>query len=231
MYTKLSKTALKTKIKRLIISREFAMWDVAGKHVFVSPGNKKTGTIPSVSLLPVLDCGNCGSCDQSCYDLRNDMRYDSIVKTRARNSAIWTRDPYRYFAEISAYLLLNYPRAFRWHIGGDIKNRLYLAGMVGIARKFPDIKFHAFTKMFKLVNAWINEYGEFPENLRIIFSGWLGQEMPNPHNLPTSHPIFPDGTSAPDGTKLCTGNCTECLHKNRLCWSLKKGEAIGFIAH
>ena len=29
------------------------------KHVFISQGNKKVGDIPSVSLFPVIDCGNC----------------------------------------------------------------------------------------------------------------------------------------------------------------------------
>lgn len=43
--------------------------------------------------------------------------------------------------------------------------------------------------------------------------------------------IVESGTSAPEGTLLCTGNCTECLKEDRLCWSIGKGQAIGFLAH
>lgn len=145
---------------------------------------------------------------------------------------IFDTSPARYFREIDAWLTFNYPRAFRWHIGGDIKSSSYLEGMVDIAEKHKDISFLAFTKMFNIINEYLDSGRSLPSNLKIIFSGWTGLDIPNPHNLPSAHPLFADGsTSAKDGAKLCKGNCTECLSKKLLCWSLKPGEEIVFPTH
>lgn len=95
--------------------------NVKNLHISISVCNTKLGAIPSVSLLPVIDCGNCKACKLSCYDLRHDLMYKECKSSRAKNSAIYAADPERYFREIDAWLTLNYPRAFRWHIGGDIK--------------------------------------------------------------------------------------------------------------
>lgn len=219
----------KNRIIKMNSSLLTAIEDAANHHVFISPGNTKTGNIPSVSLLPVVDCGNCKMCSRFCYDLRNDCFMNSVISTRANNSAIYRTDPRRYFGEIEAWLSLYYPRAFRWHIGGDIKDAFYLDRMIRIAEKFPNIKFLAFTKMFDLVN---ERHEDIPENLHIIFSGWVGQKMNNEFGFPSSHPLFYDGqTSAHDGAKLCTGNCTECLKENRLCWNLGKNEEVVFPVH
>lgn len=200
-------------------------------HVRISGGNTKLGNIPSVSLIPVIDCGNCSQCARSCYDLRSDMIYKQSIKARCCNSVILRHDPERYFKEIEAFLTWQYPRAFRWHIGGDIKDVQYLDNMVRIAESHKEIVFLCFTKMFHVVNEYLDGGKTFPLNFHLLFSGWNGLDMPNPHDLPTAHVILPNGTSAPDGTRLCTGNCTECMRKNRLCWSIGSGESVGFIAH
>lgn len=206
--------------------------DIDGLHVRISTGNTKMGGIPSISLLPVIDCGNCSHCKKSCYDLRHDMIYKQGVNARSVNSLIYSTDSERYFREIDAWLTLYYPRAFRWHVGGDIKSAEYLANMVKIAEKHKNIKFLCFTKMFHVVNEYVNNVNDIPSNLKIVFSGWKGLDMPNPHNFPSAHPLFPDGsTSAKDGAKLCTGNCTQCLSEKKLCWILKEGEEIVFPAH
>ncbi len=205
---------------------------IDGLHVRISEGNTKLGNLPSISLLPVIDCGNCSHCAKSCYDLRHDMIYKQGVSARSVNSLIYSADPERYFREIDAWLTFYSPRAFRWHVGGDIKSTKYLTKMVEIAVKHKDIKFLCFTKMFHVVNGYVNNGNAIPSNLKIIFSGWKGLDTTNPYNFPSAHPLFPDGsTSAKDGAKLCTGNCTHCLLENKLCWSLKEGEEIIFPAH
>lgn len=219
------------RIERIKAEYENCLKTVSDLHVKFSDGNRKTGLIPSVSLIPIVDCANCKACAKSCYDFKNDMIYPTAIHARCVNSAILKTDRVRYFKEISNFIAANYPRAFRWHIGGDIKDTDYFDNMCKIAREFHDVKFLAFTKLFTVINEYVNDGNEVPENLHVLFSGWRGQKMPNPHNFPTAHPIFQDGTSAPDGTMLCTGNCSECLKENRLCWNLKPGEAVGFIAH
>lgn len=103
--------------------------------------------------------------------------------------------------------------------------------MCEIARKHKDTKFLAFTKMFDVCNEYLDEGNTIPENMHILFSGWLGLKMDNRHGFPEAHPIFESETSAPEGTLLCTGNCTEFLKEDRLCWSIGKDQAVGFLAH
>lgn len=93
------------------------------------------------------------------------------------------------------------------------------------------VEYLAFTKMFDVCNEYLDYGNVIPENMHILFSGWLGLKMDNRHEFPEAHPIFESGTSAPEGTRLCTGNCTECLKEDRLCWSIGKGQAVGFLAH
>lgn len=113
---------MKTRLSKAQAAYENALENVSDLHVKISDGNTKLGAIPSVSLIPVMDCGNCSICSKSCYDLRNDMIYKEVIKTRAINSAIYHEDPERYFKEIDGYLDYRFPRAFRFHIGGDIQD-------------------------------------------------------------------------------------------------------------
>lgn len=110
---------MKTRLSKAQAAYENAVENVSDLHVKISDGNNKLGAIPSVSLIPVMDCGNCAICAKSCYDLRNDFIYKEVIKTRAINSAIYHEDPERFFKEIDDYLNYRYPRAFRFHIGGD----------------------------------------------------------------------------------------------------------------
>ena len=106
-YWTLGKEGMKTRLSKAQAAYENAVENVSDLHVKISDGNTKLGAIPSVSLIPVMDCGNCAICSKSCYDLRNDMIYKEVIKTRAINSAIYHEDPERYFKEIDDYL--NYP--------------------------------------------------------------------------------------------------------------------------
>lgn len=203
--------------------------DIADKlHVYISAGNRKTGAIPSVSLIPVADCANCAACSGSCYDLRNDCIYNGVKDTRARNSAIFRADPAKYFREISEYCAMIEPKYFRWHIGGDIVNSLYLAGMVKVATENPGTIFLAYTKSNKIVNQYIEAGGIIPENLTIIFSNWFGAILENPYNLPTSNPLNIDGeTTTEKAGFVCPGNCLSC----KKCFKAQAGDAVIFPLH
>lgn len=95
---------MKTRLSKAQAAYEDAVEKVSDLHVKISGGNDKLGAIPSVSLIPVMDCGNCAICAKSCYDLRNDFIYKEVIKTRAINSAIYHEDPERFFNEIDDYL-------------------------------------------------------------------------------------------------------------------------------
>lgn len=204
------------------------------QRTFISVSNVKMNdgakVIPSVSLPPVLTCSNCTQCSKFCYALKMARLRKNINKSWARNLAVYKADPSRYFREV-AFAAKNYCN-FRWHVAGDILSDSYLEGMVKVAQECPSTTFLAFTKSFDIVNRYLDAGNSLPENLKIVFSGWVGLNMENPHNLPTSHPIFADGTtSAPDGAKWCGGNCSECAAHSSGCWTMGKGDAVIFALH
>ena len=226
--TALSSEAIKARISSMIQARREYEKDVENIHVYISPGNKKTGLIPSVSLIPVADCLNCKSCAGSCYDLRHDCIYNGVKDTRARNSAIFRKDPDRYFNEISLYCSLYLPAFFRWHIGGDIPTRSYLDGMIKTAKENPRTTFLAYTKSNRISNAAKRAGVEIPENLVIVFSNWFNDILENPFNFATSNPQDIDGNTTANGAGfVCPGNCITC----KACFKAVSGTEIIMPLH
>lgn len=230
-YKEFGAEAVAKRVKQMLAFRNEV--DVETAQVKLSYGNRKTGAlVPSVSLIPVADCGNCKVCARGCYDVRNVCFQKTVQKSRANNSAIFRYDPEKYFAEIEKSV--KYLRFFRWHVGGDIMSDIYLRNMVRIAEKTPTCEFLAFTKMYDLVNGWLANVGPLPKNLHIIFSDWRGAEFENPYNLPVSSPLWPDGTKGPHCTDkqfMCPGLCEECAEAWTGCWAAKSGDTILFEAH
>lgn len=230
-YVEFKDETIHGRVKKMVDYRESL--DVSKLHVKFSYGNRKTGNlVPSVSLIPIADCGNCKLCSKGCYDIRNVCCYDASRKQKANNSAIYRADPERYFEEIKEEV--RFRSFFRWHVSGDIKNRAYLEKMVEIAKATPTCTFLVFTKMFEIVNKWIDENGEFPSNLHVLLSGWRGDHNVNRHNLPVSSPVWKDGSKScmcTEDATYCGGDCTACAKCNGGCWSAGKGATILFEAH
>lgn len=129
-------------------------------------------------------------------------------------------------------------RFFRFHVSGDIPNSDYFSKMVEIARRNQHCEILCFTKKFEIVNDYIRAtptqeaFDDFPNNLHIIYSAWVGLEMVNPYMLPEAHVRYRDGsTTAREDAKQCNGNCTECAMTDGGCWSLKIGEQVVFDEH
>ncbi|MBO7509944.1 MAG: hypothetical protein J6T35_02065 [Bacteroidales bacterium] len=230
-YKEFGAEAIRKRVQQMLAFRDEV--DVETARVKFSYGNRKTGAlVPSVSLIPVADCGNCKVCARGCYDVRNVCFQKTVQKSRANNSAIYHENPQKYFGEILK--AVKFLRFFRWHVGGDIENFQYLDAMVFIAEKTPNCEFLAFTKMYDLVNNYIKNIRPLPKNLRIIFSDWRGAEFENPYNLPVSSPLWSDGTKGPHCTDkqfMCPGLCEECAEARTGCWAAKNGETILFEAH
>jgi hypothetical protein len=223
--------AMKTRLAKMVNARNEYAKDLEDIHVYISSGNRKTGfSVPSVSLIPVADCGNCASCSRLCYDLRNDCIYNGVTSTRAKNSALAHNAIDRYFFEIKKACKAF--RFFRWHIGGDILNAAYLAGVIDVAVCNPHCTFLIFTKRYDLINDYISNGGEIPSNLQVIFSAWPGAKMVNPYNMPVSSPLFVDGShEAGQNPISCPGDCSNCAVMGAGCWTLKRGQGVVFAAH
>lgn len=232
-YKEFGADAVRRRIQSMLAFRDDVHVDEA--HVKFSTGNRKTGAkVPSVSLIPVADCGNCAVCAKGCYDVRNVCFQKTVQKARANNSAIFKYDALKYFTEIREYIIKKAVRFFRWHVGGDVKDEAYLVWMASIARETPECEHLAFTKMYDVVNTYIDKFGPLPKNLHVIFSDWRGAEFENPHGLPVSSPLWSDGTKGPhctDKVFLCPGSCEECAEKGIGCWVAAKNDTILFEAH
>ena len=197
--------------------------------ISISPGNRKMGAVPSVSLPPVITCPAGAPCAGKCYAARMCKRRKNVREAYARNLEIYKADPAAFELQVKAAACTS--RAFRWHVAGDILSPDYFRMMVRIAQDLPKTDFLAFTKKYAIVNNYIDNGGEIPGNLHIIFSEWGdGWSVPNPHNLPTSAVIF-KGEEPRDSWKVCGGNCAECVCRNTGCWTLQNGETIAFYEH
>lgn len=197
--------------------------------VSISVGNSKMGAIPSVSLPAVITCRVC-SCQEICYARKIERLRPSVRKAYANNLEILYQSPETYWREVEASIMMSH--FFRFHVSGDIPNKDYFIHMVAVAARQRHCEILCFTKKYEIVNWYIQNNGDLPSNLHIVFSGWTGLKMQNPHGLPEAHVLYKDGTTtARDDAKLCGGNCTDCAKTDDGCWTLKNGEQVLFEQH
>lgn len=194
----------------------------------ISPGNKKMGYIPSVSLPPVITCANGCACARKCYAAKLCRIYPTVKAAYQRNYELLNGDEREYWRQVRDVVSVS--KYFRFHVSGDIVNIDYFAEMVTTARLYPGCDILAFTKKYYIVNRYIDLFGPLPKNLKIIFSEWPGMEMNNKYDLPVAHVIFKGETPA-DDWKICGGNCSECACRGVGCWTLNGGDHIAFYEH
>ena len=136
----------------------------AALRVSVSPGNVKTGAIPSVSLLPGVTCpAACKeTCGVACYAWKIALLRSNVMRSCARNTALATLLPSVYWKQVkdAAYM----SRWFRFHVAGDIPNARYFERMIETVKECPGTTFLCFTKRYSVVNDWIARNGELPSN-------------------------------------------------------------------
>lgn len=207
------------------------MNDIKEQHVCISKSNIKLGMIPSVSLPPIVTCSPeaCKFCGKKCYARKMCNLRPSVKESYENNLDILMNDKDKFWREVSGSMALT--TYFRFFVSGDIYDKDFLENMVLCAKKNKHCSILCFTKKYSLVNEYL-EHHRLPKNLHLIFSVWKGLECFNTNNLPEAHVFYKDGTTtAKDGAKYCSGNCTECAVENKNCWTLKKGEQILFREH
>jgi len=198
--------------------------------VSISNSNSKMGAVASVSLLPFLTCpARCAdSCGSICYAAKLANLRPAVLKAYAKNTALAMLRPDLFWAQVNAAVMA--VRYFRFHVSGDILNAAYLEKIIETARNNPHTEILMFTKRFEMVNAWIDENGDLPENLHVLFSGWENMAPINPHSLPETN-VFGSEDEIRDNWKICGGNCFECACRGVGCWQAVKGDTIAFKKH
>lgn len=187
--------------------------------VKISPGNRKLGTIPNVSLIPVADCGNCEACKSSCYALKAWKMYPATRAMWRNNSKEFREAPFTAMLSVHEYFQgkkMNLPRFFRIHVGGDFLNQNHVLAWCSLARTWVDVKFLAFTKMHHL------DYSMAPANMQVVLSMFPLMEEPQAGNssLPKAW-VMKDKegnieSRVPGNAIECPGNCESCA----MCWNL-----------
>lgn len=191
----------------------------------ISKGNSKIGKVWNISLPPVKACKGCADiCGRDCYAMKAYRQYPATREAWEHNFDQAKNDIGNYFKELECALEKYKGKFFRWHVAGDILSTEYYYEMIVIAKKFPRIKFLAFTKQYWFVNRFHDQYEKkgfvytLPENLQIVFSAWPNLPLDNPHGFPVA--FMQDGTETriPDDAIPCPGNCETC----GMCWSLSE---------
>lgn len=199
-------------------------------NVRISNGNSKMGKIPSVSLPAGLTCRPDCKCMKKCYARKLERLRPNVRNAYRANYDLLINDNETYWREVEASIMMS--RFFRFHVSGDILNEEYFSKMVEVSKRNKQCKILCFTKKYEIVNNWIKDNGDLPDNLQIVFSAWKDMKMDNPYDLPEAHVLFKDGTRTFDKYDvMCEGNCTKCAITDGGCWTLKNGEKVVFNEH
>ena len=168
----------------------------------VAFGNEKMGDIPSLSLIPVKDCANCIECANFCYALRYYNRYKNTRSAYQRNSRIFRDNPYNGVNQIEIWInkRRTLPEYFRIHVAGDFLGQSHITAYIKLAKKFPTIKFLAFTKRHDL------NFSNIPSNIKIIHSFGLNKKIEVRYKF--SAYVVEDTVNVKGF--ICEGSCIDC---------------------
>lgn len=186
--------------------------------IHISKGNNKLGTVPSISLTPILSCGDV-KCFDKCYACNIIRRFKHVKIQWEQNLKYYNDKPQYYFAELFFWLIDKTPTHFRFHIGGDIPDKRYLQNVYTLCRDIPYIKFMMFTKRYSWIKHW-----EVPNNLNILLSMWPYMEKAKTTLI--SKTWIRGDLRIPNNVFKCKGQCTDCYQ----CWS-KNTEDILLKGH
>lgn len=195
------------------------------KLFYISTGNMKMNVGFLIWNLPTTKTciGRTPMCEKICYAKKAERFYKNAILSRERNLDFVQNNPDwidLLCAEIEKLSRKEkFKGFFRLHESGDFFSQGYLDGWKEISRRFPSIKFLAFTKSFTL------DFRNLPKNFQVVFS-----VMPD-----TVGPI-PKGRRAYAGdcdynteqTVECSGLCDGC----GICWELNRfGLDVHFPLH
>ena len=227
-----------TKEKKFLTKEEYVDY-LANKsnEVHLSTSNRKTGGCCNDLAFPTCTCREDAPCKHGgCYCMKGTQQMSSVLAAYTRNLRLYNTDPQDFWEQVAFKVKHNPLPLFRFFDAGDVPDYDFFCGMVELARQFPDIKFMSFTKKYSIVNKWLTENGDLPDNLNIIFSAWhIGWKVENPFGLPVAYVDFKDTTLNPEFPKEITScpnqkdktiTCSSC----RKCWD-KKITAVKFVQH
>ena len=172
---------------------KYSIYDNGQLHISISQRNGKLGNIPQFNTLPgdeplklgsgqpltniVGTCGkHCADCKASCYAVRAaTYHHNSVIPAWGKNTVILRNDPDKVKKEITEFCKKNVVKYFRYHAAGEFESVEQIKLYCDICKENPDVIFYTYTKRFDLlVQFFLKEKNEMPENLVINLSEWHG---------------------------------------------------------
>lgn len=171
-----------------------------GKGVYaynLLPGDKPLSTKDKGQLTNVRGtCGGCcDGCENFCYAVKDARRFhNTCIPSLGKNTVIMRHNMDEGFTQIKQQLIEKKAKILRWHSSGEIMNYDYLLHMVKIAVELPNVQFYFYTKRFDLIDKYIEECGDFPQNLICNISEWKDNTAGYKHIHKLNKFVWDDGT-------------------------------------
>jgi hypothetical protein len=209
----------------------------------ISSGNSKTGKIEAFSLPPVESCLNSSTCasfagkdgkQYKCYAIRPYTQYKQTKAAWDRNLELARNNLPELEKQLVKYFKRYNGLLFRLHVSGDFVSKEYLDMWIRVIRRYPNIKFLSYTKVYGFFKGL-----DLPKNFSVLLSYMPSIPTEQAKNfskvigLPMAHATDqrPDGfITCPEQSSNKKTNCVEC----KLCWNLpqlKRVMNIHFIPH
>ena len=207
-------------------------------RIHTTTKNKKTGPAVLNFAFPTCTCREDAPCKTTCYANKGAQQISVVQGAYYRNFRLMNEDIEDVFDQIIFEIKHSGLSYVRYFDSGDVPNYDFLVGIFDIATKLPDVKFMMFTKKYELINKYISEENEIPNNFNVIFSAWDNLwTFDNPFDLPVAYVDFKDKRLNPDfpkdslncpcnNKKLGQITCSMC----KACWN-KKLKSVIFAEH
>ena len=202
-------------------------------EISMSNHNSKTGTACLNIAFPVCTCREDAPCKEKCYACKGRQQICRVQAAYYRNLRLYYDNPDEFFEQVYYKVKFSGLPKVRLFDSGDFPNYDFLARIAKLCYKTPNVKYMAFTKKYEIVNEYIDNCGELPDNLNILFSAWDKLwEVPNPHGLGIAYVDFNDKRLNPEFPKnafVCPGRESTCSACGA-CFN-KKLKAVVFHQH
>lgn len=199
-------------------------------RLFISPGNKKMGLIPSLSFPPILSCAPSVPCKKDCYAMKAWRLYPQTRAALGGNMTYYFENPVSFRIELLDFFKKKKPEYFRFFVSGDLPDKDFLQCVDHVCESFPETSFLIFTKR----HDWtLEHYKTFtkPSNLKVMLSSWPGYSLPEPKETPFPIAFMQDGNESRfplyGPFTRCPGSCQDC----KLCFDVHNNSNVVFYKH
>lgn len=160
-----------------------------------------------------------GSVCSKCYASKGCYIFPSAQKAREKRFQA-TKHPQWVEAMVQKLSRCKIPY-FRWHDSGDIYSYEYLEKIMSVCRQLPDIGFWLPTMEFGLIDRYLSEGHDIPENTTIrITSPFIGELSELPEVLKQHPRVLQAGVSLEDTFECHAARDHSSCGACRACWEL-----------